>query len=396
MSCINQIQFGRLIAGVAFMATPAFFSPLIQAQQRTADCDSPADEFIHRALRPFWRESCQREPLFFIQSDTETRPTASLQFYAAKIISVANAIRDTVYEPGIDYEFDETTHSFSLPPGSKIPFRTLEQMYPLMTSDIPKYRKMQGDTTRGVFFDNGSGYHQLQVEVVYRCKPDQWQGPVPQFAGDALPRTLQKLKTKQSIQLELCGDSISAGYNASKFTKAEPGCPAYGELVSLSLAKHYESPVVFTNHAVNGWNSSQGLQFLVEHPTQGVGADLVIIAFGMNDVFDKNASQFKKNIQDIMAIYRTRSSDVEFILVASMLGNVEWGMPMEQFSLYREALRELMRQGVAMADLTEMWEELLKHKSFYDLTGNGLNHPNDYGHLIYAQTILSKLIDHTE
>ena len=53
------------------------------------------------------------------------------------------------------------------------------------------------------------------------------------------------------MRVTLCGDSISAGYNASKFTGAEPGCPAYGELVALSLQKHFGSEVTLTNHAVS-------------------------------------------------------------------------------------------------------------------------------------------------
>jgi hypothetical protein len=48
---------------------------------------------------------------------------------------------------------------------------------------------------------------------------------------------------------------------------------------------------------------------------------------------------------------------------------------------------------VALADLTSIWGELLKRKSFYDLTGNGVNHPNDFGHCVYAETLLALLID---
>ena len=32
-------------------------------------------------------------------------------------------------------------------------------------------------------------------------------------------------------------------------------------------------------------------------------------------------------------------------------------------------------------------------KDLFDLTGNGLNHPNDYGHRLYAQGVLSLLLD---
>jgi hypothetical protein len=45
-----------------------------------------------------------------------------------------------------------------------------------------------------------------------------------------------------------------------------------------------------------------------------------------------------------------------------------------------------------MADMTDLWAELLKHKPYWDLTGNGVNHPNDFGHRIYAQALSALLI----
>ena len=63
------------------------------------------------------------------------------------------------------------------------------------------------------------------------------------------------------------------------------------------------------------------------------------------------------------------------------------------FSLYRDQLRELSGPDVALADLTEVWTKLLIHKHDLDLTGNGLNHPNDFGHRLYAQAILQLLVE---
>jgi hypothetical protein len=48
---------------------------------------------------------------------------------------------------------------------------------------------------------------------------------------------------------------------------------------------------------------------------------------------------------------------------------------------------------VALADLTGVWTELLARKGYHDLTGNGVNHPNDFGHRLYAQVILGLLTD---
>jgi hypothetical protein len=76
-----------------------------------------------------------------------------------------------------------------------------------------------------------------------------------------------------------------------------------------------------------------------------------------------------------------------------MLANAERGIPLDRFWQYRDALAELVAPGVALADLTSIWGELLKRKSFYDLTGNGVNHPNDFGHCVYAETLLALLVD---
>jgi hypothetical protein len=69
---------------------------------------------------------------------------------------------------------------------------------------------------------------------------------------------------------------------------------------------------------------------------------------------------------------------------------------MEQFPLYRDALKKLCGPDIVLADMTSMWDALLKRKSFYDLTGNGVNHPNDFGHMVYAQTLLALLIEPTK
>jgi lysophospholipase L1-like esterase len=151
--------------------------------------------------------------------------------------------------------------------------------------------------------------------------------------------------------------------------------------------------VTFINHAVGGWTSGNGLQQAKDQRIGKAKPDLVIIAFGMNDVFQRNVGLYETNVRGLIEAVRADAPDAEFILVASMLGNVEWGMPMEQFPIYRDALAKLCGPGVVLADMTSMWEALLKRKTFYDLTGNGVNHPNDFGHCVYAQSLLALLIE---
>jgi acyl-CoA thioesterase I len=357
------------------------------------DSKTSSAEFVATALNPFWRANEIREPLFFVEENPSDRPTGKLLFKPTEVLSISTSTRDTKFEPGKDFLVDLAAGTISLPPGSRIPVTTQEHLYPLMTSDLPKSARKSGDRTRGIFFSEGSVYHKLQVEVTYRFEPGQWKGPTPKYAGDSLPKTIAKLHAQQPIKLLLLGDSISAGGNASLLSNTPPYCPAYGELVAQSLESHFHSKVTLVNKAVDGTTSKDGLSLAKE----GVGKekpDLVIIAYGMNDVYRRHdAAKFKANILGIINQIRTDAPDAEFILVAPMLQNVERGIPMDNFPLYRDALRELCGPGVALADLTSIWTELLKHKTYYDLTGNGLNHPNDFGHCVYAQTLLALLID---
>ena len=366
----------------AFVVCLVWFTKLYAQQE---------ESFAAAALTPFWRASQIEEPVLFIQETPDQKPAAKLLFTPSIIVKLTSATREIEFVRGRDYEVDLATGTLRLPIGSRVPFLTPEQIYPLMTSATPKFRRMNGDTERGVFFDNGSRYHELQCVVTYEFKPGQWKGWVGDSAADSLPRTIGKLTRHKPVRLFLCGDSISAGFNATKFTKAKPGCPAYGELVALGLKERYDSEIDFKNFAENGWTSTAGLEEAQKKRIGQERPDLVIIAFGMNDVFEKDANKYQSNVKELMATIRTDSPESEFILVAPMLGNKEWGMPMEQFALYRDSLKELCRRGVVLADLTSVWGSFLEKKSFYDLTGNGLNHPNDFGHAVYAQAILSLL-----
>ncbi len=121
--------------------------------------------------------------------------------------------------------------------------------------------------------------------------------------------------------------------------------------------------------------------------------DLAIIAFGMNDAGGADMGKVAANVRGMMDAIKAAAPEAEFILVAPMLPNADWdAMKMENFPLIRRALAGLCGKGAVLADLTSVWTDLLKRKSFFDLTGNGLNHPNDYGHRIYAQTILALLV----
>ena len=188
----------------------------------------------------------------------------------------------------------------------------------------------------------------------------------------------------------ISGDSISTGLDASVMTAAPPFQPGYPDLVAAQLRVLSDSDVTLRNRAVAGWSVANGISDLdnqlLEKP------DLIIVAYGMNDVGRKDPDWYSDQTRMIIERAQAVNPEIEILLVATMLGNREWiHTPREMFPLYRDKLKALVAPGVALADVTAVWDYLSQHKHELDLTGNGLNHPNDFGHRLYAQAILQLL-----
>jgi len=189
----------------------------------------------------------------------------------------------------------------------------------------------------------------------------------------------------------LTGDSISEGYDASGFHGAAPHQPAFGQLVASGLERHYGGSVRLTNLATAGWTAADGLWDTAR--IAAVKPDLVIVAFGMNDACYAQADEFVANVSTLLKNVRNEVADVEFVVVSPMLPTPDctWVVA-SRFDEYRTALAGLIGEGVVLADVTGLWSQITARKDPHDLSGNGLNHPNDFGHRLYAQTILDQLL----
>ena len=328
------------------------------------------------------------DPLCFVeQGDGDAR--ASLLFPAERMISLRSAFSGVDYEEGRDFLIDAKAGVVLRARGSRIPWITRAELYPSIDPDGSGFRHKRGAPQTWLMAGDGDLFHRRQVAATYTHRAGSWRGVVPPFRGAALPRTLRRLRARDPVTIAVTGDSISEGFNASGFAGVPPHQPPYVDLVVAGLSETYGSAITLHNLASAGWTSDNGLA-----DAERVGAanpDLVIVAYGMNDAGYAEPADFSANIEGIMDEVRRRAP-AEFILVAPMLPNPEWHYPlMERFDAYRDALAKLRGDGVVLADVTTLWKALLKRKSVYDLTGNGINHPNDFGHRVYAQVVLALL-----
>ncbi len=364
--------------------------PLLLASTGTAQ-EHGRWKYSADSLQPFWStEVVEGESVLFVQSSESNDTKGSLLFPIAEISSVRNASGEITYQAGVDYRFRRGSRTIVVPKGSRIvttPPSALRR-----EANSQPHRLTHRDGKGEILFGAKLEYHQMQTLVTYKKDSNEWPVQMPSFDKESLPIVLQKLHDRKDVSIVLLGDSISTGCNASAWGGAAPYQPPYPDLLRIHLQAHYQADVALTNLSVGGTTTSWGITMIDKVAQQS--PDLVILAFGMNDSAGLTAKQYGQNIATMIAKTRALLPQSEFILIASMLGNRDWiTLNHDVFPEYRDELVALCRPGIAMADMTSVWSEFLKRKKDSDLTGNGVNHPNDFGHRVYAQVLSALLVD---
>lgn len=371
----------REIAATAFLAC-AF--TLIRA-----DGIPPAWPFDPALFKPFWQTSVMHgESVLFVKETPAANPSASLLFVPTKVLAVRDPSQAITYTEGRDYILKSGSWEITLPEGSRILFKLPQDL--IRPAKSQRYALTRRDGTGEILFGGGHEYHDMQATVTYEHATGTWTDTSPAVRGEELARTRALLKRKAPVTITLLGDSISTGCNASGWAKAAPYQPPYQDLLAMNLKAVHGSAITLHNFSVGGTSTDWGVKNIDK--VVATRPDLVILAFGMNDSSGRPAAQYRANILAMIEATRRTVPEAEFILVAPMLGNADWiTLKQELFPQYRDALASLCGPGIALADMTKVWSGMLKHKKDRDLTGNGVNHPNDFGHRLYTQ-VLSALL----
>ena len=172
----------------------------------------------------------------------------------------------------------------------------------------------------------------------------------------------------------------------------KPGQPTWAELLFHQMEEKWQSPVCFHNTSVGGVDS----EWAIENSSQRAAnfhPDLVILGFGMNDRC--GMEEYRNKTGRLMEAIRKVSPKTEFLLIASTLPNELAATEPHHFwahqDEYSESLKGLEGMGVAIADIQAVQKEIGKRKRYIDITGNWLNHPNDYLARILAQVVIKTL-----
>jgi len=376
---------------IAAILNPVFAFVLVSGFAGADEPVKSTGKYAEQFLRPVWLgDTVEGESALFIKDVETGRANASVLFPVQKVISIRNSAGDVTYEEGRDYHWKPGSAEITLPADSRIVSFAAAELRRPAGSQRHKLTHRDGDGE--ILFGATSEYHRMQTCITYTHAAEDWTSKAPKFDEKALPRTIAKLRQHQPVSIVLLGDSISTGCNASGWAGEAPFQPPFQDLLTQHLKATYQTKVELVNPSVGGQDTRWALTMV--DTVLRYEPDLVILAFGMNDSAGRSAEEYKSNTLAVMAKIRKQRPETEFILLATMLGNRNWiTLKHELFPLYRNALAELCEPGIALADMTSLWSEFFERKQDWDLTGNGVNHPNDFGHRVYAQVLSTLLVD---
>lgn len=337
---------------------------------------------IPQLTKPIWESnSVICESVIF----TEINKAKLFYGNGVKIISVVDSTLGNKYVEGNDYTYTSA-------------------------GEITRISTGKIKQTTQSFLDGANGWgdaKELLINDVYVTyeHTDKWDdSTVPEYKGGQLTKTINKLNNKQPVKILFTGDSITNGGDSSYAHNIKPYQPTWNLMVVENLKQSYGfNNIKGVTKAYSGANSAQALfdQWGNYTPKQDIidaaanDTDLIVIAYGMNDGATNyiSASNTVDNINQIVALVRKKNPNVEVLVVSPMLpksSKMDDTIHRQYPSAFKAAFD---KSGSAVADVTTVHLKLLEKKDYYSMSGNGINHPNDFLIRLYAQTICATLVD---
>ncbi len=207
-----------------------------------------------------------------------------------------------------------------------------------------------------------------------------------------MPKTKAILENGKPLCITVYGDSISTGVNSTARVMAEPMAQPWFQMFADKLDKAYpQSKVCLHNPSLGGKDSEWGAANVRQNVD--AGTDLCILGFGMNDGTRKLSVQaYQQNMQAIIDEVHAKNPNCEFIMIATMMPNPQASDFLGSQLEYLPVLESMEKEGVVVADMTTFHRDMLKRKRYFDMSGNNVNHPNDFLARAYAQLLWQTVV----
>ena len=315
-------------------------------------------------------------------------------------VVLKNIFQDILYEEGIDYTIEGNCIKRVI--GGSLPYFELEDYFrkepnsQIILKANPETVEFAFSEQRYIYFSEGVDGFDKYITVSYQVEKPLCEDLI---VGDKrLQGFMKTLKEKKKGKLLLYGDSITVGCNATGTPfggNVSPYQPSWSELIKLYLEKKYSAEITVCNQAVGGWSTIEAIDNFEKKCGEELSAtDLFCIGFGANDLHTSPA-QYKQRIKSLIDGYLQVNPSGNVLLYSMLLPNNQAIGWRTNHALFEQVLLDLAneyeRVGVAKISTVFLWVEA-QGKPTRDLLANSINHPNDFGVRLYAQTLLKTLL----
>lgn len=347
---------------------------------------------LETCLFPYWEGNVVvNESVMVVRDEKEQLTPIPLLYPAEEILEVRSSDWKKLYIRGKDWE--QENGMLIIPEGSSVPMMTHAEYYPKTKKENEAFDMVGGGY---VVFHEGYFFYERQIAVTYRHSA-KWKDFTPLYKGNLLRRTQDKLERKEPLRIVFYGDSVMQGANSTGAENVPPCVPTFFNMITMELKAHYEyDDIAIFNTASGGMTSAWGM----ENAEQLVAAyrpDLVVINFGINDGSNGGMSKedHQRYMKGIIDITRKTCPHAEFLLISTCMPHPQVLFTHGQQGEYEPVLLQLEGDGVAVAQVTSFHNAMLRRKRFTDISGNNVNHANDFNARMIAQVCCQALIRYT-
>ncbi len=328
-----------------------------------------------------------------------------------EIVEIRNYGLNKVYEEGKDYQLTDDG-KIRIPDGSSITAASINAF--LNPVQDPSNWL---NTPSGVIVSFGTNIHNYQISVTYKHS-DTWKGTVPADQSSKLSGFFAKLERGEEVNMLFYGDSITTGLNASGCNESNKwrydsslGYSVYDaskkEVINIApyaaswpRAVYNRTQAKYPDAKINYINVASSSSDSTTHGTRNLQAavinnkpDIIFISFGTNE--NTLAKSTYKSYQKTMLEGITKvNPDCAVVFVSPTVPNLlKYGN--NNFAAFEAAFYELQAEypnlDIAVAPVYTVATHVNSIKKYQDVSGNNINHPNDFGVRIYSNTIMQTI-----
>ncbi len=365
----------------------------------------------------FSGDTVKNETVMFLDAGDEKE----LLYDIDKVISVTSYNGKFTYTEGKDYEVRDG--KLVALQGGKLPIITREKYYGADSSSllITEYDGQSAYT----YWGEGQAMTKWQVNVTYTHK-DAWDGFEQECEAEIYADFIKKLQNGEDVTVIFYGDSCTYGAASSFAYGYSPYQYSYALLVTEALADLFgytvkyipadlpetgptpkqdyvagtNGVITYINPSVGGRSSAAALKNADEYLVPFVekyGCDLFVCDIGGNDG-KVTAETTRENIEGIInKVIPLAKDDLAVCIMSTIVSNIDsnwFGTEYLQEPHQRKAAAQFRANGISCGNccVTSMTLSVLEHKSYNDISGNNINHPNDFWARMYACTLFENLI----